>query len=279
MPSIVDYYIAKLASIYRSQPKASATVGLFVKQALADGLALQLGAAFDLDLAYGDQLDTIGKYVGVSRDVGTPDFRPYFGFVDYNYPAGDQNLNGFTSYASLSLNASGRWLKYAMKALSMSQLSDFQYIQLIKLKILTNSSFNTVSAIQDEIATFFAGQLHLRDNKNMTMTYFYGSSFQLPTTVLAGNLPRPMGVGIEIFTDIGFDVTMDGTPVFNSASVNPQVVLDDNPVQFVLTNVQTLPFTITEIDITEPDFTIFDISPALPVTLNQGDSLSFKISF
>jgi hypothetical protein len=279
---VVNYYVAKLASIYRNKPKAAATVALFTKQMLADMLADQLNFAFDLDQAFGSQLDTIGKYVGVSRDVGTPDFKPYFGFVTGDYPAGDQNLNGFTSATSLTLNASVVWLRAGMLAQSISQLTDFSYRQLIKIKITTNSSNNTMSEIQDQIQTSFPGQLQLRDNQDMTMSYFYGQSFQLPVLVLQANLPRPMGVGITVSPAIAFDVAIDDVPSYTSETPDPFVDFGSVPVSdaktFTLTNATATSITIEAIDVSGPIFSVSGISPSLPVTLAAGQSANFVIS-
>ena len=275
------YYTNLLASIYRDKPKASAQVALFVKEIVSDGLPLQFGSAFDLETAVGVQLDLIGKYVGIPRDVGTVDFRPYFGMVDSaTYPSGEQNLNGFISSVDLSVNPTGVWFRDEMTGLSSSQLSDFSYRQLIKIKIMTNSNFNTVSDIQNEIATFFQGQLQLRDNRDMTMDYYYGSDFQLPTTVLQKNLPRPMGVGITLHPAIAFNVSVDGVAAYTSQTPHPVVdFVDSSFHSFTITNVTDEPFTVTEIEMDDPGFVVSSISPTLPATLDRGDSLTYTVSY
>jgi hypothetical protein len=277
--NLQDYYVARLASIYRNQPKASATVALFVKQLQADGLALLLNPAYDLSQAQGAQLDVIGKYVGVSRDVQVPDTRPYFGFSTESYPAGDQNPNGFTLVNSIATNAQGIWYRIQFANQSTSQLSDFSYRQLIQLKIMTNASDCTMAAIQDLIAVLFPGQLRLRDNLDMSATYFYGAGFQLPLSVLVNSFPRPMGVEIAAQTDVGFDVLVDGAPAFNSQIQNPIVQFTEVTETFTITNVQELPFTVTEVEMDDIGFVASGFSPALPVTLNIGDSLTFDVTY
>lgn len=78
----VAVYVDKLVLQYRLQPKARATIAIFAKQAMADDLASQVQAAFSIDTAVGQQLDVLGKYVGVSRNVGTSTPVGYFGFWD-----------------------------------------------------------------------------------------------------------------------------------------------------------------------------------------------------
>ena len=92
---LLDYYAARLGILYRSRPKADATVRLCVKQALADDLANDLEHAFDITTAVGPQLDTIGKYIGAPRNVVTTLDRPYFGFQTYSLAG---NNNGFQDY-------------------------------------------------------------------------------------------------------------------------------------------------------------------------------------
>lgn len=275
------YYADRLASIYRGKPKASATISLLVRQIIADGLALDLDPAFDLDTATGQRLDIIGKYVGAPRDVGVPDTRPYFGFVTYDYPAGDQNLHGFTSYTSLSLNSDGIFLQYEFLGKSTSQLPDYTYRQLLKLKIATNSSNNSMDAIQKQIEDFFPGQLQLRDNQDMSLDYFYGSTFQLPVSVLTSALPRPMGVRVNASKAIGFDVAVDTIPAYTSETPHPLVdwglISSSTAKAFLLTNATESPFTVLTIT-ADGDFSVSDIAPALTVALAQGESVGFNVT-
>jgi len=275
-----SYYVERLASIYRSKPKASATIALLTKAVTGDGLVFDLNTAFDLEQAFGDQLDTIGKYVGAPRDVGVVDFTNFFGFVTYAYPTGTDNEHGFISYSSISLNRDAVWLKYASSGRSSSMLPDFSYRQLIKLKIVTNSSDNTTGSIQDQIELFYNRALQLRDNQNMTMTYFYSRTFQLPTTVLEQYLPRPMGVGITIVEAIGFDVRVGTQPAYTSETPHPIVdfgITNTSVIKiFSITNVTHTPFTIDSIIIDSP-FVVANFSPSLPVTLNFGEELTFTV--
>lgn len=81
----VDYYVNRLALQYRDRPKARANTAIVVKQAIADDLAASLLSAFDLDTAVGVQLDILGKYLGVSRNIGVPVTTGFFGFWTYDF--------------------------------------------------------------------------------------------------------------------------------------------------------------------------------------------------
>lgn len=80
---IADYYVDRLILQYRDRPKARATVAIAVKQALGDYLAGSLVTCFDVDAAVGAQLDAIGLYVGVPRNIGTALAQGYFGLWTY----------------------------------------------------------------------------------------------------------------------------------------------------------------------------------------------------
>lgn len=74
------YYPALLAFEYRGQPRATAQIAAFVEQACTDLILQQIANAYDVDTAVGVQLDVIGQYVGVSRNIGAPTAQPYFSF-------------------------------------------------------------------------------------------------------------------------------------------------------------------------------------------------------
>lgn len=80
LTEITAYYADLLAYQYRGLPNADRTVKLFTKQAVADLFVTQLLSCYDLETAVGAQLDILGKYVGVPRNIGSVIERPYFGF-------------------------------------------------------------------------------------------------------------------------------------------------------------------------------------------------------
>ena len=81
--SIPEYYSSLLPYQTRGLPNAVRQVQLWCDLMTGEGLPQQVVTAFDLDTAIGAQLDVIGKYVGVARNVGLPATRPYFGFWTY----------------------------------------------------------------------------------------------------------------------------------------------------------------------------------------------------
>lgn len=81
--SLTSYYVSRLIFQYATKPNAQRLIALMVKQALMDDLATQVLEGFDVDTAVGAQLDILGKYIGVSRNVGTAILPGLFSFWTY----------------------------------------------------------------------------------------------------------------------------------------------------------------------------------------------------
>lgn len=218
---VCDYYTDLLIFVYRSKPKARANIGIYVKQALGDMMAKQLETCFNVDTAIGPQLDIIGKYVGISRNIGDPAPVDYFGFVSYE-GADPQNTNGFTDYTS-NINQGPLFYSYTDLGAQATDLSDLQYAFMIKLKIALNNSDASLYDIQNRLKSFFNGVITVTDNKDMTLTYNIGNAAPVTATVLLPYLPRPTGVGIntELF---GFRVLADGTTLRDTESGDLRII-------------------------------------------------------
>lgn len=67
----LQYYSDLLIIQYRGKAKAQATIQVLGAEALCDNIALQIQDAFDLETAIGVQLDVVGKYANVQRNVLT----------------------------------------------------------------------------------------------------------------------------------------------------------------------------------------------------------------
>ena len=64
---IIDYYTNLLIIQYNNKPKAIAHIDTLVSPVVMDQLPVDVQDAFNIDNAVGVQLDTLGKYAGVSR--------------------------------------------------------------------------------------------------------------------------------------------------------------------------------------------------------------------
>lgn len=67
--NLQEYYADLLILQYKTLPKARETIKALVKEAVADGILLDVINGFNLDSAVGVQLDTLGKYIGLNRQV------------------------------------------------------------------------------------------------------------------------------------------------------------------------------------------------------------------
>ena len=83
LATLTVFYSSILAYQYRGLPNADRQVQLWASQMIGENLAASLLTCFDVDQAVGTQLDVLGKYVGVSRNIGAPEVRPYFGLWTY----------------------------------------------------------------------------------------------------------------------------------------------------------------------------------------------------
>ena len=205
-----NYYVERLIYQYSDQTNAQRLTALMVKQALADDIFTAIELAYNIDTAVGTQLDVIGKYVGVPRNINPVSPSPYFfGFMNY---AGGGNTNGFRNYAQ-NTNIQGIWETYATSVAPKTDLSDIQYRLVIQLQIILNYCDNTLASIENYLNLLLPGFVTLTDNQNMTITYTVSSDVPIGSALLTEFLPSPMGVGVNvIIISIGSTrVLSDGT--------------------------------------------------------------------
>jgi hypothetical protein len=210
LQQILNYYADKLIAQYRDQPRARATIEIFGKQLVADDVATALGLAFSIDTAVGAQLDVLGKYIGVNRNVGEtiPDENTYFAFTTY---AGGASECGMGDYTDSFVNPSGLFYLYQYAAGIPSALDDDQYRLVLKLQIVANSSDGTLYSLQNAMADFLDGAFSIVDPKDMTLVYVLTSFPPLSLTVLRRFLPRPMTLGASVIVNSpDLRVTDDG---------------------------------------------------------------------
>jgi hypothetical protein len=212
LDTVLTYYVGRLITEYQ-KPNAQATIAILCKQMLADGLPWSLQDAYNLPTAIGAQLNTLGKYIGISRMIGDAAPLPFFGMVRY---AGGGNQNGVTKYATTD-NANVVFYRYGYNGANATALSDTAYAYMLLYKIALNQSDSTLYSIQQTLIATLAGNVRVRDNLDMTLTYFVGTNIPVSPTVLTPFLPKPMGVGIaavvvqsNIITGTG-DTVVSGT--------------------------------------------------------------------
>lgn len=140
----------------------------------------------DVDVAVGEQLDFIGQWVGVSRNLTVPLAGVYFSF--------DTVGLGFDQ---------GVWQEEPLDS-GLVSLPDEFYTLLIKAKVLNNTWHCDVPDAYTLMQNLFASlgyQILIQDNGNLTMTLILIAA--VPITPIAAALltsglldVKPIGVGI-----------------------------------------------------------------------------------
>lgn len=202
----IDQYSILLIKQYWEKPKAKAEIELYARSWYkCYKLLYQFNQQFDLDSAFGRQLDTIGKIVDFPRLV--PDLLPkvFFGFDSNTNAAGfADKFNGTRPTAPLRDKFGQSFTGF--------ELGDADYKFFIRAKILKNASSPFIShpelvSIQDVTLQVFEGQALAIDNKDMTIFIVYGgtiASDRINLLMKLDLIPTPTGVGIEYVTPVYF---------------------------------------------------------------------------
>ncbi|KVN17907.1 MULTISPECIES: DUF2612 domain-containing protein [unclassified Burkholderia] len=199
MADLTDY-TALITSEHSDKPRFMATIGALV-QPFVDQMNLlaSMPGKFDLDVAVGDQLDTIGIWVGVSRKIRTPLTGIYFSF----------------DIAGLGFDQ-GTWKGPFDPDTGLTILDDDTYRLVIRAKIGANHWDGTLASSAAILNSIFDADTHvfIEDHQDMSMTIGIAGKVP-PATFLAllsgGYIPlKPEGVRVN-YTIV---TTVDGSPLF-----------------------------------------------------------------
>lgn len=209
-PGDISGYLQLVTSKHYGKPKFMATLALTL-QPLADIIYLlnSLSAKFDLDVAAGTQLDAIGAWVGVSREISQPLTGVYF------------TLDS----ATLGLDQ-GSLLGPFDPTNALVSLPDDAYRTLIRARIAANSWDGTVPGAYAAWNTLFAGTgfgILIQNLGGMHMLYaLTGPAPDAVTQALfsGGYLNiKPTGVQIDFY----MTPATPGVPYFGLDSDSPVI--------------------------------------------------------
>jgi hypothetical protein len=194
-------YTSLITSEHQSAPKFMAMVALLAQWAVdRRNMLASIPTSYDLDSAVGQQLDRVGEWVGISRNLSLPLTSVYFSF--------DTTGLGFDQ---------GTWLGPFDPTTGLVSLPDDQYRILLYATITANNWDGTVPGAYDAWNTVFRPlgySILIQDNQDMTMTVvLVGPSPDAVTLALftGGYLNlRPAGVGITNY----YLPSVPGSPVF-----------------------------------------------------------------
>jgi len=185
---IIKFYSDLLILQYKGKPKAYAHISLIVEPPIMNQLALNVQSGFNITTAIGNQLDLLGKYVGVTRSG-----------------------NGFTGPITLVDDDFRVLLRFAILSNNVgSSLYEIQYLLNLffggKVLVFDYSSMQLSYIMDPSVGSYELAQL----------------------IVTEGLLPRPMAVGVssiiyaptitKFFGFVSAEVTVMNNVGFNDAS-------------------------------------------------------------
>lgn len=206
----VEQYLDLLPSANVDKTNFRAAITAAIEDIVADGTsASELAALYDLDLAVGAQLDVVGVWVGLSRNVAVPLSGVYFTLDD----------------ADLGLDAG--YLRGPFDPLEgVTSLDDNLYRTMLRIKIAANHWDGSLAQAQSILASVVAASsgtyLMLIDNFDMTLSI--GVAGVIPGPIFISLLQNymtlmPAAVGLRSLTVTG----VSGSPLFGLDCANEYI--------------------------------------------------------
>ena len=194
---------------YRQSKKNRALIDLLVELIFANNLILKIrDLCLSVDKSTGKQLEIVGKWVGIDPYYNGMELwkHPYLSFLNYpelqdaDFPSNISSLRGgFSTYLNFN-NDDGGFLPYKVwqdTRTADNKLGDYEYRQLIKLKIIKNSINHTQKNIDKAIYEWSNGHVYTTWNI-MEIIYNYDDEYaDIMTLAEYKNvLPAPIGCKI-----------------------------------------------------------------------------------
>lgn len=198
--SLVEETTNLLIKQYWEKPKARAEIEMLAsKWNIARGFLGALDPAFDLDNAVGEQLDVLGRIVGISRSVPSVVPKIYFGFSI------NQSSKGFSDKFN-ALRVGAPFYDKFSSAFTDLQLGDSDYRFFIRVKAALNRASAYLKSdeyisIQDVVLAAFDGRAYVIDNLDMTLTLYVSPVVSLDRLRLIqalNLLPKPQAVRYKV---------------------------------------------------------------------------------
>jgi len=194
-------YTDLITSQHRGKPKFEAMV------ALVSGLFLSVGETlasfpekFDLDDAEGAQLDVIGEWAGISRNISTALANIFFSLDEVGLGLDEGYIKGQYDQTT-----------------GITRLDDETYRMVIRAKIGANhwdGSLESLQDILDQVFLKYQTSVFVGDHQDMSMSFYMVGETPPPVIVsllTGGYLAiKPAGVRINGY----FKPSVDGSPFF-----------------------------------------------------------------
>lgn len=196
---LIDYYANLLIIQYRGQPNAFATIQALIEIIMIYEVIESVKNGYSLDDAIGVQLDILGKYTGVNREVIGIDFtRTYFGYADYSESVPKPFIYGYADYSDMTPDVQFR--TYEEEGGIILLLNDEEYRLFQRLKADQNYSNGSLSDIDSLLLDLFEGNASVTESDIMELTYIFPVEWARIVTIAnsEGLIPQPMGVNVII---------------------------------------------------------------------------------
>ena len=187
-----DDYTRLLTSYHRGRPKLVGTIQAVIQPLIdAANQLLDLPARYDIDTAEGDQLDTIGLWVGVPRVVPNVIPLPYFGF--------DGQPEALPWGETDNPAIGGFWRESGVSGNYGEPMDDATFRTVIKAQIYRNNCAGTIDDAYTIISMLTPVPVQIKDHLNMQVEVILPPEMGNMIIELVRMLfPRPAGVELLI---------------------------------------------------------------------------------
>jgi hypothetical protein len=195
----IDDYLALITSEHQQKPKFEATIRAVIEPLVAtQDIVCGFPEDFDVDVAIGVQLDAVGEWVGISRQIAIP-------LVGYYFTWDDTADDGWDS---------GVWQGEFDPDTGLISLNDDLYRIVIKGKIAANHWNGSIPKAYEIWQTLFPDSIIIiQDNQDMSMIVGIAGNLLTPVylALLTGGYIslKPEGVGINYYA-----ISAPNTPLF-----------------------------------------------------------------
>ncbi len=196
---LIQSYVNLLIIQYADKPNAKQQIEDYTRGIVNNDIFGQIQDAYNIDTAVGDQLDILGKYIGIDRNGAQQAINPVQNFFSVLASDVTQNDDAFGTVSSAQFPTIDSHVLGAEPTdiITVQILGDKSYRFILKLRIIQNAINHSDKEIDDAVTQVFEGDLIPSSaDGTMTMTYLVDSE-SLTFAVIAlqkGALPKPIGV-------------------------------------------------------------------------------------
>ncbi len=204
---LVEYYADLLILQYKNKPKAREHIKSILNKILIFDIIHGVERGYDIEeegvvQSTGKQLDTIGKYVGVSRQKKVFIFETYFGSRHYKDIDANTRLTRITGARGYDAPfvESQIWTYLSQFEYELGLLSDQELWYLLRMKSFLKSSNLSTKDIDVFFRTFFGNGVLVTEAGNMALNYVVDASKERLIQLARDQnlLPKPAAVSINV---------------------------------------------------------------------------------